>query len=351
MKRFFFVSSFGVGAVVLLGCPIYPDNAGHRYCNASGCYSCPGDYYSQNDCSSWQCNSSSDCPSGYSCDNSGYCVPGSSGAGGGGGTGAGGGGGSTDCSQTGCPSGYVCALTNGTLACIPAGMTDGGTSGDSGAPSGCQSANDCTSQGAGAQCIDGVCTPAQNVCFDTTQCPNNEQCVQGVCTPSCNADNPCPTGYSCDTSKGVCTGNPTPCTDSSQCTGGDVCVEQHCVPPCGANNSCPTGLVCVEGGCIPDQKPQFVCGADGTQGDGGAGQCANGSICLHHNCYIECSGDAGPDGGGCNQADRFNICKSVTTSSGTYDVCGSNSNLGGQCDPTQNQNCTSPAICIDGYCK
>jgi hypothetical protein len=33
-------------------------------------------------------------------------------------------------------------------------------------------------------------------------------------------------------------------------------------------------------------------------------------------------------------------------------VCGSTSNLGNQCDPTQNLPCTGPGqVCIDGYCK
>jgi hypothetical protein len=73
---------------------------------------------------------------------------------------------------------------------------------------------------------------------------------------------------------------------------------------------------------------------------------------LHHNCYIACSiADAGDAGVGCQTADNFNICKPVQTSSGTYDVCGSNTNLGNQCDPTQGKNCNSPAICIDGYCR
>jgi len=163
--------------------------------------------------------------------------------------------------------------------------------------------------------------------------------------------NACPPGYSCDTSKGVCTGNPTPCGPGQTCASSTVCVEQHCVPPCGTGNTCPTPLICVEGGCIPDQKPVFVCPQDGEIGNGQTGHCAVGSICLHHSCYIACAADAGPDAGGCSQADRFNICKQVTTSSGTYDVCGSNSNLGNQCDPTQGNNCTAPAVCIDGNCR
>jgi hypothetical protein len=152
----------------------------------------------------------------------------------------------------------------------------------------------------------------------------------------------------------VCTGNPNPCGgDGGQaCSTGTTCVDQHCVPDCktGADGaaSCATGLICVDNGCIPDQAPKFLCQTDGQQDN-----CATGSICLHHNCYIACTlADGGADGGGtCQHADQFNVCKAVQTSTGTYDVCGSSTNLGNQCDPTQGENCMSPAICIDGYCK
>jgi len=45
------------------------------------------------------------------------------------------------------------------------------------------------------------------------------------------------------------------------------------------------------------------------------------------------------------------VCKSVTTASGAYAVCGSDTNLGSECDPTQGKSCTAPRICIDGFCK
>ena len=86
----------------------------------------------------------------------------------------------------------------------------------------------------------------------------------------------------------------------------------------------------------------FTCAADGT----GTG-CAAGSVCIRHSCYIQCDPNATD---ACKSADRFNICKSVTTTS-TYSVCGSDTNLGDECDPTQGKNCTQPMVCIDGYCK
>jgi hypothetical protein len=369
MKRFFWsMMSVGVVAVVA-GCPIYSDNSSYRVCTSNGCYACPNEYMDDG-CSSWQCNTSSDCPSGFTCsaDSSGNQTCMGVGYDGGYPTGcaqdsdcssgevcgANGQCQTGDCSTAGCPSGSQCTLSNGVATCVSTGNDSGvdassDSSSDAGdtAPSGCQSAADCTSTGAGAQCLNGACTPASGQCFDQTQCPTNSQCVQGACTPSCSTT-ACPTGYSCDANN-ECTGNPTPCGSGASCSTGDVCVEQHCVAPCGDGGTCSAaGFVCVEGGCIPNQLPTFVCGADGSVGDGQAGDCAIGSICLHHSCFIACNPDAGATA--CAEAAMFNVCKSVTTSNGTYPVCGSSSNLGSQCDPTQNQACPNSGVCIDGFC-
>jgi hypothetical protein len=353
MKRLFSYAFFGLAAAILAGCPIWSDGGGHRVCLDNGvCYSCAGDYYSS-DCNALYCNSTYDCPGGTTCRN-GTCVSGGSSTGGTPLPEAGSG--SNDCSIQGCPSGYVCKLSSGEFQCVVApsggpggkdggsGGNDSGSAGDSGF-SGCTSDTECSAVASGAKCLDGACISPADQCFDSTQCPYSEQCVQGVCTPSCSSTIACPTGYSCDETKGVCTGNPSPCDSTTNCGTGLTCVDQHCVPLCGGGNTCPTGEVCVDQGCIPDQKPVFVCTTEGVQDN-----CASGSICLHHSCYIACSADAG-DGGGCQSADQFNVCKQVTTSTGTYSVCGSSTNLGSDCDPTQGKNCTSPAICIDGYCR
>ncbi len=372
---------FVLGAVVLFGCPIYSGSSGGPLkagpgvtCDAYGnCCDAFGN------CSSAYCATSADCPPGAYC-NVGYCQSGAStfdsGA-------------PSDCSITGCPVGSTCTLTNGTAVCVggpandggkPDATTDGsagdGSSGDgttladardaADAPllppfTGCTSDAVCVADGgSGARCLDGQCVPPPNQCFDSTQCPivgsAQESCVQGVCTPSCAAGLTCPSGYACDPAgTGVCTANPTPCGTAdggAACSPGSTCVDQRCVPLCtvaaDASESCTgTGMVCVDNGCIPDQKPQFVCNTEGVQDS-----CASGSICLHHNCYIACTtADAGDAGSGCLQADKFNLCKAVQTSTGTYDVCGSATNLGNQCDPTQNKSCMAPAICIDGYCR
>ena len=349
MKRAVCLVLLGLGVAVLGGCPIYPDDRDHRVCVGGDCYDCPDPYYS-GACVSWVCNSELDCPSGYACTSDkrckltdgeppgpgggeacvkpSDCAPGST-------CGADNKCHAGDCSTSGCPSSYVCKLSNGVPACVPVG--------NGGGVSSCKSDADCPSP-AGSKCLSGSCVAPENQCADASQCPAGSQCVAGACTPSCDANKPCPTGYGCDTAKGVCTENPTACTSSTQCTGGKQCVEEHCVDPCGPGGTCAAGLVCIDGGCTPDEKPVFTCNTEGVQDN-----CQAGSICLRHSCYIACDADGGADA--CKNADKFNVCKSVTTSTGTYSVCGSDANLGTECDPTQGKSCASPLVCIDGFCK
>ena len=245
-----------------------------------------------------------------------------------------------DCTVDGCPSGQTCKLQNGVPECVANTGNDAGPS----PYSGCFSDNDCTSGdagGTGFKCLNAQCTAPADQCADETQCGAGEQCVQGVCTPSC-ATAACPTGYSCDSNK-VCSGNPSACTvPGGACGSNGICIEGHCDAKCGPNNTCSTGEVCVNGGCMPNQKANFICtGADGTQSE-----CAGGSVCLRHNCYISCQSDPNA----CATAAEFNVCKTVTTTSGSFNVCGSASNLGSDCDPTIGKNCAGAGVCIDGYC-
>jgi hypothetical protein len=353
MKRLLSVALVGSAAAVLFGCPIYAEERDYRVCTDGTCYSCP-DPYLTSACSPWGCGSSFDCPGGYVCESrsrtcrvqgdagprapdtrcakpedcpSGFtcsatnvCVRG-------------------DCATAGCPTGYACKLSGGSLRCVGGPSRDGGTGPD------CTRDAECSAAGAGAKCLNGECITAENQCSDATQCPGaNVQCVDGACTPACDANTPCPIGYACDRAKGVCTANPTPCGSGQTCGGGAVCVGDRCVAPCSNDGACPAGLVCVAGGCIPNQKPQFVCQTDGQQDS-----CNTGSICLRRNCYIAC--DPTADVAQCRTADRFNQCKSVSTANGTFAVCGSATNLGTECDPAQNKLCPSTKICIDGFCR
>lgn len=346
MKRVVSFALFGLGAAVLGGCPIYPSDRDHRVCVGGDCYDCPDPYYSSS-CHDWACDDANDCPSGYTCTSdhkcrftdalppptSGTtcakpsdCAPGQN-------CGADNRCHTGDCATSGCPSAYVCKLENGTAQCVAKG---------GGITSSCKKDSDCPTP-AGSKCLSGACVAPADQCADATQCPGGSQCVAGSCTPSCSASKPCPTGYACDQQKGVCTAPSPTCSSNAQCSNGTVCVDERCVAKCDAGGTCAAGLVCVDGGCTPDEKPVFTCATEGQKD-----ACASGSICLRHSCYISCGGDAS---NACTTADKFNVCKQVTTGSGTYSVCGSNTNLGTECDPTQGKNCTAPAICIDGYCK
>jgi hypothetical protein len=275
------------------------------------------------------CTRPTDCGGGLTCGADGACHAG-------------------DCGTSGCPSGYVCKLSGGALACVATSTPPDAGKPDTNPPfNGCNDDADCPSP-AGSRCLDGACVAPANQCSDGTQCAAGSQCVQGACTPTCDSNAQCPKGYSCDQSKGVCTGNTTPCGAAADgggtCPSGTTCSQDHCVAPCGANGTCSGTLVCVDGGCVPNEQPQFTCANEGTQD-----ACASGSVCLHHSCYIACDQDAGATA--CKSADKFNVCKSVQTSSGSYSVCGSSSNLGTDCDPTQGKGCADGKICIDGFCR
>ncbi len=350
MKRVFAILVFGLGGVALLGgCPIYPDRQ-HRVCLVDdGCYSCPDPWYSSH-CFVYRCASNLSCPAGYACASDGTCRPGASSTAPTGGASCAkptdcpagqvcGGDNrchSGDCNTFGCPSAYVCKLAGGALSCVAREP----------ATSQCKSDAECATStgpggGAGSKCLSGVCTLPADQCIDGTQCAGAQQCVQGVCTPQCSATKACPTGFSCDLAKGVCTGNPTPCKASSQCASGLTCVGERCVDPCGAGGTCAAGLVCVDGGCIPDQRPQFVCATEGVQD-----KCSSGSMCIRHSCYVTCDPTKSDS---CNKADKFNQCKSVVSNNKTFNVCGSDTNLGGDCDPSRA--CSNSLVCIDGYCR
>jgi hypothetical protein len=339
-------------SAILAGCPVYSDDSSGPVlsCEGYGCgpygYVDGGNGPSNDATVPSSCSQPGDCPEGYTCGSSGVCQLGG-------------------CSVTGCVAGYVCELENGTLTCVSegsvpdsgtqttpdTGTADTGSQNDAGSVA-CQSNSDCTS---GSLCLDGTCVPPGDQCYDGTQCPAGDKCVQGACTPSCSPSEDggptsCPTGYACTeiddaSTSGVCTGNPTPCeSNPSVCPSGTVCSQNHCVAACGTGGACPAGEECVQGGCVPNQNPQFTCMTDGVQD-----ACASGSICIHHSCYIACNPEAGASA--CQSADQFNECKPVTASGSTYYVCGSSTNLGTECNPTDGQLCSSSAaVCIDGYC-
>src|SRR6185436_3536336 len=103
-----------------------------------------------------------------------------------------------------------------------------------------------------------------------------------------------------------------------------VCVNGACVPR-STGGTCKSGESWVENGCIPSQAAMFTCTVDGTKD-----ACMDGSMCLHHSCYIACEP---PFETVCDNLPQINQCKRVTTTSGSHQVCGSATTLGNECDP------------------
>jgi hypothetical protein len=386
MKRLSLFGFVGVLAGVLVGCPIYDDDdygtSSDDDCRGSKCdpgpepgceapsdcginETCGSDGECHvGDCTLWGCSSGFECT--LNDDQTTTCQePGSTsssgegGAGAGGGAGVGGAGGAGgspldpvycgnpddcgagetcapsgictagDCSKIGCIYGYACS---GGLVCKPAN------------PAACSDDAQCSGFGAGYLCVSGICTAPSDQCSDQTQCPASNKCADGKCTTACAANADCPTGYDCNMTLGVCSKPTVPCSVTNDCGGPDsVCVDGACVPRSNAG-MCPKDHVWVANGCIPTQSATFFCNADGQQDS-----CAAGSVCLHHNCYLSC--EAPNPTTSCDNLPSFNVCKEVTTSSGAHKVCGSNQNLGSECDPTLGSVCSGNKACIDGFCK
>lgn len=255
----------------------------------------------------------------------------------------------TDCAKTGCITGYTCAPGNpGERVCV------------SSDPNACVADADCqgTKTGPGSLCLGGVCKAAKDLCTDSTQCKAGKSCLNGRCITQCAAASDagpavsCENGYVCNATNSLCTETAGSCGAAGDagpsCSG--KCVNDVCADKCGIDGSCKAGLVCVAGGCVRDDRPIFFCDKTGTA-DGSQDVCAVGSICLHHNCYLTCTGAA--DATTCAKADKFNVCKEVLTSSGVHFVCGSSSNLGTECDPTTTppKACAAGKVCLDGFCK
>lgn len=318
---------------VLAGCPIYDDDYYDEcYYDAYGSYVCNG-YPNNNGGSSSgttpsrRCFDPADCFVGETCSAAGVCT-------------------SSSCSQVGCTSGYECVVQNGRATCVGQGSSSGGSSSGGPQQPECQIPADCPV--AGSKCLNNECVTPEEQCTDGSQCNAGARCVDGVCTAQCATDTDCPIGYACDETRGLCTENPQPCSEQTPCPDGATCVGDRCVQDCTTDGECPRGLVCRLGGCVVDELPSFVCAVTGELGDGTAGKCATGSICLRGSCYIACD-TAVPDS--CRAADEFNVCKPVTTGGETYSVCGSEDNLGTECDAANGNPCADANdVCVDGYC-
>ncbi|MCL2824992.1 MAG: hypothetical protein FWD57_13470, partial [Polyangiaceae bacterium] len=257
------------------------------------------------------CGNPSDCDPGQVCSNDDTCQVGT-------------------CETHGCVNGWTCKKS----ACEPVESAF------------CILDSECASLGTGVLCVSGHCTQPADQCTDKTQCPHpdTQNCANGKCVATCTSDAHCPPAFTCNTSLGICTIPESPCTITNDCGSPDrVCIAGACHQRCVGTTDCENGHICTANGCVPDQKPSFLCAQQGVQDD-----CSAGSICLHHSCYITCTSD--PDS--CEVNPPFlSICKTVDTSTESYKVCGSDSNLGAECDTSMGKTCTAGKVCIDGYCR
>ncbi len=260
------------------------------------------------------CGHPADCGGSTICGTDGTCHPGPCGTG-------------NDCIY-----GYTC--NNGTCQAMTANACDSDAS--------CASGSLCIAGGNGQG---GVCTAPAGQCFDQSQCGTNEKCVAGKCTLGCTSNTDCRDGFNCNTTQGVCSVAVKTCTITNDCGGPtEVCVGGACVPRSNQGSCTNAGDVWDENGCIPNQAATFNCTTEGMQG-----ACNPGSICLHNDCWISC--DA-PNQIACNSQPTLNTCKPVVSNGQTYNVCGTQQNLGSMCGAgTAGLTCSGASICIDGFCK
>lgn len=397
MKRLSLLSFVGLFAGVLAGCPIFP-SVDPGTCVGAGCWnqypSCTQSWDCQanetcgydsqchsGDCLAWGCNAGFTCTVSETSRIASCTADGTGGAGGMAGTGGAGGTTATGQGGTGGASSTTSRTTKPIYCARPVDCAAGQTcaadgtckAGDCNANQGCIFGYTCESTGVcapvlvggcdkntdctaatGSVCVagktdasgkrtGGTCTLPADQCFDQSQCDAGDKCVAGKCTLACTANSDCRDGFACDTTLGVCSKPVKTCAVTNDCgSATSVCVNGACVPR-STNGVCPTaGDVWTENGCIPNQAPTFTCGADGV-----GAPCAASSVCLHHSCWISC--DANPSA--CETQPELNTCKTVTSLSKPYNVCGSKNTLGGECDPTTSLACTGAKICIDGFCK
>ncbi|MFL5318670.1 MAG: matrixin family metalloprotease, partial [Myxococcaceae bacterium] len=272
--------------------------------------------------------------------------------------------------STDCPSGYTCQNA----------VTSGGTSGKAclipvGAPDLCTFCTD------GSQCSSGICLTDGRHNWCTISCPNGaSQCGSGYacqsgtsgayCSPTnaacptkqCTSNSQCAVGYACN-SAGMCeaTGNAGDrceisgyCSNCSSCVGIDT--EAYCRACCagqgqgGECTSCPNAACAAGNQCTGlqngsgQQLPDSVCipgGAASCSTCASAADCQSGLTCYGGRCHPSCSP------GGANTCYQ-KACLGTSASTG---VCGCSDEiayLGQPCGQTTNglKVCANNSVCV-----
>jgi hypothetical protein len=244
--------------------------------------------------------------------------------------------------------------------------------------------------GATGQCqTGGVCDPRTGACSaapapngtacnDGNACTQSDTCQNGVCVGAnpvtCNANDPCQVGGSCDPTTGACTTRPaadgTACNDGNACTRSDTCQAGRCVGAnpvtCSATDPCQVGGSCdpTTGACTTRPAADGTACNDGngcTQTDScQAGRCVGASpvtCTASDQCHTagtcnpstgQCSNPLAPAGTACNDGNactQTDSCQNGACVGGNPVTCNSNDpcQVGGTCDPATGSCSTRPA--------
>lgn len=270
----------------------------------------------------------------------------------------------SDCTSTGCPSGYTCSAG----ACVRA-------SGDGGVCSPCDSGSDCS----GGLCLgypdgNGYCGKnctsnadcGGDICVSISGAQN--QCIRARgSTPDCSAassgcrsDSDCSSSQRCDVGTGACvaraTGSPigSSCGAGSDCASG-VCFNGACSETCNwlDTGSCPAGFYC--NGQATGACGSGVCLA-GTAGAGAFGApCAAATdcaslFCAEGVCATPCipgGATSCPDGTTC-QTGLGASCGSCQRASALGDPCEANEDCASRICAIQTDQSFCTAFCDAG---
>lgn len=171
------------------------------------------------------------------------------------------------CEQTGCPAGLECGVAGcgqpcGNAVCAPNEECTGGAC--SIPMTGCGTDADCPG---GERCSGGLCIATGGATGDP--CAAGGDCASGVCSGSgaCTygcASASCPAGFTCEAEvcepSGGVLGDP--CTSADDCAT-RLCASSEsrssCTRDCNADRPCPSGFTCADASgrnvCLPDRPP------------------------------------------------------------------------------------------------
>jgi hypothetical protein len=276
------------------------------------------------------------------------------------------------CCETACRDAcYTCKLPGSEGKClpVPAGEDPDNECADDG-PSTCKHDGTCDGKGgcrnyaAGTACMPGACTgttessgrlcDGSGVCQAGTSqtCPT--ACMNGSCNRTCSDQNPCQTGFFCDTA-GMCkvkVAQGMACTTNSQCTtnfcADGVCCGSACGQLCSSCNLPGSVGTCT---AVPDgQDPKTECAAEAPSTCGRAGGCNGMGACRVHPAGTACGGQTcmGATQQGAKTCNGTGSCVAGTDVDCSPFRCGGGSQCRTTCQTTND--CDLGYVCMGGSC-